>query len=207
MLGLGILSGVLNSGSAATRGAAFNGTFPHEGSYIYMTSEFVVTEEVAAGPVVLNSPSDISFDDAFHEGWSFEGSDWSVYDDSGVGNSYDTADPHYGVSGDTFTITGHVTKANGEVWDGDDTGSNGYVFFEFNSSDIGYVYIDLQNNSSITADNYDKVSSTGAFSVSVTLTGTFNRFKIRATAINHDDGVQDPGVPGVRLFNLKMTKN
>ena len=216
MLGLGCLvSGDDGAEKITVAPPTFDGTLPYDGSYIYLEEDFKY--ETTGGtpgatePVTIHGYNHISFDDSHLESWDFEGSQ-DIYNETGLGsagNKYQDA----GIDqDDTVTITGNIVRYdNGQVYDGDDTSSDGFIKFVFNSTsaDDCKVYIDIQNNSSITANNIDRVSSDGSFQVTkqISDSGGVARFSMTATSIAPADGNSETMNPGVRMYNLRMTKS
>tara|TARA_R110002020_G_scaffold183365_2_gene379693 strand:- start:990 stop:1616 length:627 start_codon:yes stop_codon:yes gene_type:complete len=206
MIGLGC--------SAASRDPirpCFNGTLPYDGSYIYLEEDFKVTTGTAI-PVVIHDYDNITLDDSVFEDWSFEtqgGKFYNEYTVVGKVNKYAPGGSPIITQNDTVTITGNITRYdNGEVWDGDDTGNNGYIQFEFNGGgDYCNVYIDIQNSSSITASNVDRVDPHGAFQVSRQITSAdgVKWFNMNANNIQWQGGHSAADEPRVRVSNLRMT--
>ena len=189
----------------------FNGTLPYNGSYIYLESAFKYSDpDGATSPVSIHDYDNISFDDTTIEAYDFEGNLGNVYNESGSGGKH--ASSVYFSQNDTVTITGNITRLdNGQVWDNDDTSNNGYILFTFNgtTADNCKVYIDIQNSSSITASNVDKVSSDGSFQVSRQITDALGVkwFQIVAEYIEYQGGHSAADEPRVRISNLRMTKS
>ena len=210
MLGLG--SSIISSGYCEysdAPAAPYDRSLPYQGSYVYLEDAFRTSNPNAGvSPVTVHSYNNISFDDTVLELYNFEGQTATVYSETTTNQAtskYALAQ-NSGIlqAGDTVTISGNILRYdNGQVWNGNDTNADGNIDFALNGNDTFKVYIDLQNTSSITQTNRDRVDSNGAFSVSKVLAGNVTRFTITANVIA-DGGVM---IPGVRITNLTMTKS
>ena len=175
---------------------------PVNGNYIHLEDAYVSAGTGITSPVVIHTPTEMSFDDTYSESFELVIGLVTLYDETGTDN-YDYANPQL-VSGTSITLSGKIRQRDSDANFNDDS-DNGFINFKLSTdnNDNLKVFVDSSYSGSVNTRN-QKVDGNGDFTFTHTLNSDIDRLVIQAGDIEFDPISTDPGI---RISNLSLTIN